>query len=94
MVASIEFSTMPIEVVSCSRNESCRSVNGVSAASSITAFTWPSNSTGSTTAFFGCDRKRPERIGTTLRGRLVRIRRRASRAHWPIRPSPSCSSAG
>jgi len=37
---------MPIEVVSCSRKDICKSVKEPSEASSITAFTWPSKSTG------------------------------------------------
>ena len=53
MVASIEFSTMPIEAVSCSRKAICSSVKWLSEASSITALTWPSNSTGSTMMLLG-----------------------------------------
>ncbi len=72
---------MPIDVVSCSRNDSLSSVNGVSAASSITAFTWPSNSTGRTMTLEGGALNSPERIGTTLAGSSVMSIRFPSRAH-------------
>ena len=57
----------------------------------MTAFTWPSNSTGSTMTCRGCALNRPEVIGTTSSGISVINMRRASRAHWPMSPSPSCS---
>ena len=80
--------------VNCSRNEVCRSVKLPSEASSITALTWPSNSTGSTIKLFGFAWKRPDVIGTTLSGICVISIRRASRAHWPIRPWPGRSRSG
>ncbi|MGY3293478.1 hypothetical protein ACVWWP_006545 [Bradyrhizobium sp. LM3.6] len=83
---------MPIESVSCSRNVICEVVNEVSEASSITALTWPSNSTGSTTRFFGATRSSAELIGTTSAGMSAITRGRLSIAHWPIRPSPSGST--
>ena len=43
---------MPIDVVSCSRNMVCSAVNSWIEASSITALTWFSNSTGSTITLF------------------------------------------
>ena len=42
---------MPMLAVSCSRNVICSLVNLLTEASSITAFTWFSNSTGSTMMF-------------------------------------------
>ena len=88
MVASIEFSTMPIEAVSCSRKAICSSVKSLSEASSITALTWPSNSTGSTMMLLGGASNRLEPIGWAVGGRSeIRIWR-LSAAHWPIRPSP------
>ncbi len=88
MVASIEFSTMPIDAVSCSRKAICSSVKWLKEASSITALTCPSNSTGSTTRLLGVAVNRPEVIGRTVAGMSeIRIMRR-SVAHWPIRPSP------
>ncbi len=87
MVASIEFSTMPIEAVSCSRKAVCSSVKWPSEASSITALTWPSNSTGSTMMLLGVASNRPELIGWSVVGMSeIRIWRRSA-AHWPIRPS-------
>ena len=59
---------MPIEAVSCSRNVVCSVVNAPTAASSITALTWPSNSTGSTMMLRGCCANSAERIGATLSG--------------------------
>ena len=53
IVASIVLSTTPIDCVSCSRKVRWVGVNGCSDASSMTAFVSPSNSTGSTTMFFG-----------------------------------------
>ena len=94
MVASIEFSTMPIEAVSCSRKAICSSVKSLSEASSITALTWPSNSTGSTMMLLGGAVNRPDVIGRTDGGMSeIRIWRRSA-AHWPIRPSPMRSISG
>ncbi len=53
IVASIVLSTTPIDWVSCSRKVRCVGVNGCSDDSSMTALVSPSNSTGSTTMFFG-----------------------------------------
>ena len=54
IIASIEFNTMPIDAVSCSRNEICRfGENCRGDANSMTALIWPSNSTGSTNRLFG-----------------------------------------
>ena len=76
-------------VVSCSRNVICSSVNSWTEASSITALTWLSNSTGSTMLLRGITLNRAELIGTALAGISVISMRRLSIAHWPIRPSPS-----
>ena len=57
---------MPIEVVSCSRNMVCRSVNSWIEASSITALTWFSNSTGSTMMLRGVTLNSAELIGTAF----------------------------
>ncbi len=83
-----------MESVSCSRNVICEVVKETSEASSITALTWPSNSTGSTTRFFGATRNSAELIGTTSDGISPTTRGRLSSAHWPIRPSPNCSTRG
>ena len=88
IVASMEFSTMPMLAVSCSRNDICRSVKTLSEASSITAFTWPSNSTGSTTML---RRRRLEQAGEDRHGGVGNSRQQhapAVGAHWPISPSP------
>ena len=79
---------MPIESVSCSRKVICEVVKAVMEASSITALTWFSNSTGSTTMFCGTTLNRAEPIGTACGGMSVISRCRLSAAHWPIRPSP------
>jgi hypothetical protein len=81
MVASIELSTMPIDAVSCSRKAVCSSVNSLSEASSITALTWPSNSTGSTTMFLGGALNRPDVIGRTDLGMSEMRICRLSAAH-------------
>ena len=57
---------MPMLAVSCSRNDICRSPNEPAEASSITALTWPSNSTGKTTTLVGMALNKPERIGTAV----------------------------
>ena len=59
MVASMLFSTMPMLAVSCSRNARCEAVKVPSEASSITAFTRSSNSTGSTITFRGTASNKP-----------------------------------
>ena len=94
IVASIELSTMPIEVVSCSRNMVCSVVNSCIEASSITALTWFSNRTGSTILLRGVTLNSAEEIGTVLSGISVISMRRLSSAHWPIRPSPKPSDRG
>ena len=79
---------MPIEAVSCSRKAICSSVKWLSEASSITALTWPSNSTGSTMMLCGAAWNRPEAIGYAVLGMSdIRIWR-PSAAHWPIRLWP------
>ncbi len=49
--------------VSCSRKVICEVVNELMEESSITALTWFSNKTGSTTIFFGLTRSSAELIG-------------------------------
>ena len=49
--------------MSCSRKVICEVVNEPTEASSITALTWFSNSTGSTTRFCGTTRSSAELIG-------------------------------
>ena len=88
------FSTMPIESVSCSRNAICRVVNSVTDASSITALTSFSNSTGRTTMFCGTTLNSAEPIGTAWAGMVVISMRRLSIAHCPTRPSPKPSRGG
>ena len=82
---------MPMQSVSCSRKVICEVVNALTEASSITALTWFSNSTGSTTRFFGTTRSSAELIGTESAGMSATSRWRLSIAHCPIRPSPSCT---
>jgi hypothetical protein len=89
--ASIVFSTMPMLPDSCSRNERCEAVTSVSEASSMTALTCFSNSTGKTMMLRGSALIRPERIwprpGDTFSITIVW----PSAAHCPIRPSPMSS---
>ena len=54
--------------VSCSRKVICDVVNELTEASSMTALTWFSNSTGSTTRFFGTTRNSAELIGVASVG--------------------------
>ena len=61
-------------------------------ASSITALTWPSNSTGSTITLFGMRLNRPEPIGTTLSGSSVISMRRRPRRTGRAGPGP-CADA-
>ena len=63
MVASMLLSTMPMLAVSCSRNARCEAVKALREASSITALTRSSNSTGSTITLRGTASNSPERIG-------------------------------
>ena len=86
IVASIELSTMPMLAVSCSRNMICSGVNSLTEASSITALTWFSNSTGSTMMLRGATLNSAEPIGTASAGISVISMRRLSAAHWPIKP--------
>ena len=58
----IVFRTTPIVSVSWSRNVWCTSLNGVNEASSITAITCSSKSTGSTMMFVGAASPSPEVI--------------------------------
>ena len=62
--------------------------------SSITALTWPSKSTGSTTRFFGNTRINAELTGAASAGMSDTSRRRLSMAHWPTRPSPIRTKEG
>ena len=95
IVASMQFSTMPMLAVSCSRNEICRSVNAPTEASSITALTWPSNSTGST---IDVVRRRLEqaRSGSARHWPACSVisMRLPSAAHWPTSPWPMRSCSG
>ena len=88
MVASILFRTIPMLEVSCSRNARWEAVKKLSDASSMTALTRSSKSTGKTMTLRGFASKRPERIGTVPSGRSLISMRRFSRAHCPTRPSP------
>ena len=69
-------------------------VKALTEASSITALTWFSNSTGSTMTFCGMTLNSAEPIGTAFAGIWVISMRRLSAAHWPIRPSPNPSVVG
>ena len=88
IVASILFSTMPMLAVSCSRNARCEAVKALSEASSMTALTRSSNSTGSTMTLRGTASNSPERMGCVFGGKSVISMRRFSAAHWPTSPSP------
>jgi hypothetical protein len=66
MVASIELSTMPIEVVSCSRKDSCRSVNGAERGELDHRLDLALEQHRQHDDVRGCALNRPERIGTTL----------------------------
>ena len=91
MVVSMVLSTIPILEVSCSRNAVCNGVKSRSEASSITAFTLSSKSTGSTMTLRGTASNSPELIGVADAGRFVIRLRVRSTAHCPTRPSPSAS---
>ncbi len=87
-------STVPKLSVSCSRKAICNVLKVFSEASSITALSWFSNSTGSTTTLRGIALKDTEPTGTKSSfGSLISIRR-LSAAHWPIRPSPMRMDCG
>src|SRR5215211_7322016 len=88
IVASIELSTMPMPVVSCSRKVICNAVNGLMEASSMTALTWLSNKIGSTTMFLGGTLNKTDEIGMAVAGTSLISRRRLSAAHCPTRHSP------
>ena len=62
MFASIVFSTMPIDSVSWSRNVSCVGLNRSKLASSMTAFTCPSKTMGSTMMLSGLLSPRPDEM--------------------------------
>ncbi len=64
MVAAMVFSTMPIDCVSWSRKARWTSLKWPKEASSMAAFTSPSNSTGSTTMLTGVLPPRLELICT------------------------------
>ena len=55
-------------VVSCSRNVICKVVNALTDASSMTALTWFSNSTGRTMTFCGTTLNSADPIGTASAG--------------------------
>ena len=89
IVASIVLSTTPMLPVSCSRNARCEAVNSPSEASSMTALTWPSNSTGSTMMLRGRATARPECTLDQVSAGCPSARMRwRSFAHWPTSPSP------
>ena len=95
IVASIELSTMPILVGQLlQERKSAAWVNAVMEASSITALTWFSNSTGSTMTFCGTTLNNAEPIGTACAGMSVISKRRLSAAHCPINPWPILSRSG
>ena len=87
-------STMPTLAVSCSRKVICSLVKAETEASSITAFTWLSNSTGITMTFCGVTLNMADPIGVTFAGISVMRRRRLSAAHCPISPSPIGTAGG
>ena len=58
----IALSETPMISISCSRNCTCTSLNGVNDASSTTPSTWSSNSTGRITMLTGLLSPRPEAI--------------------------------
>ena len=62
MLAPIMLSTTPIDCMSWSRNSWWMALKGWNDASSITALTWPSNSTGSTMMLSGGASPSPELI--------------------------------
>ena len=64
IVAWIVLMTMPIVSPSWSRKPRCTSVNGWNDASSITAITWSSKSTGMTTMLRGAASPSPEATRT------------------------------
>src|SRR6478736_6517436 len=72
----------------------CEVVNEPTEDSSITALTWFSNSTGSTTRFFGVTRSSAELIGTASDGMSDTSRCCLSIALCPISPSPNCTNCG
>ena len=94
IVASMLLSTMPIEAVSWSRKARCEAVYPLSDASSMTAFTWPSKSTGRTITFRGSAVNSPEPTRVVSGGRSVISMRRFSTAHCPTSPSPKWNSVG
>ena len=64
MLAAIVFTTMPMDSVNWSKNTWWMSENFENDASSMTAFTCPSKSTGSTMMLMGCASPRPDEIRT------------------------------
>src|SRR5690606_1389781 len=75
----------------CSRNVRWVGVNSDSEASSSTALTWSSNSTGSTMTLRGAALSRPDSICTVPGGTSSMRISCACAAHWPTRPSPTRS---
>ncbi|MNU05407.1 hypothetical protein D3C72_2502000 [compost metagenome] len=64
MLVAMVFRTIPMLSVSCSRKERCVSLKWPKEASSSTAFTSFSNSTGRTMMFSGAASPRPELMRT------------------------------
>ncbi len=64
MLAAMVFSTMPTDSINWLRNDWWVSENSPNVASSITAFTSPSNRAGRTMMFSGAAAPRPEPIWT------------------------------
>ena len=81
IVASIEFSTMPMLAVSCSRKARCVAENSFSEARPSTALIWPSKITGKTTMLRGSAVKKTRPTGTVSGGTSVISMRFRSRAH-------------
>ena len=85
----IVFTVTPMVSVIWSRNARCTGLNGVNVASSMTASTRPSNSTGSTTSSAGGALPSAEEIRTYPAGTSVRWIRLPSAAAWPTSVSPN-----
>ncbi len=88
IVASIVFSTTPMDPVSCSRKARCGAVNSYNEASSMTALTSPSYSTGSTMTLRGWVSTSPLPSRMDSGGTRASNRRWRCTAHSPTKPSP------
>ena len=87
IVASIVLSTTPMMLpVSCSRNARCEAVNSLSEASSMTALTCPSYSTGSTMTLRGRALSRPPRTWIESGGMSVEQQALAIGGRLPDQP--------